>query len=37
MGLSILLDTTDNTVIYKVYDIITMKFYRLDVIIRSEY
>ena len=37
MSLSILLDTTDNTVIYKVYDINTKKFYRLDVIIRSEY
>ena len=34
MSLS-LLDTTDNTVIYKVYDVKTEKFYKLDVIIRS--
>jgi hypothetical protein len=31
------MDTADNTVIYKVYDVKTEKFYKLDVIIRSEY
>ena len=36
MSLS-LMDTADNTVIYKVYDVKTEKFYKLDVIIRSEY
>ena len=32
-----LLDITDNTTSYIVYDINTKKFYRLEVIIRSEY